>query len=104
MPDSPQTFGQLRGRQHDAHRGTNKQRGYDEHWARISRLKRQRQPVCEVCNDAIATEVDHIIPFAGPADPLRTSWDNLQSICRHCHNDKTHGKFTVRQNGSNSHR
>ena len=74
----------------DAARATNKQRGYDEHWARISRMKRQEYPVCQVCNDAAATEVDHIIPFNGLNDPLRTQWTNLQSICRQCHNKKTH--------------
>jgi 5-methylcytosine-specific restriction protein A len=84
------TFGQQR-RKHEAARGTNKQRGYDEHWARISRMKRQDNPVCEVCHDAPATEVDHIVAFNGPFDPLRTHWSNLQSICRQCHNRKTHG-------------
>jgi 5-methylcytosine-specific restriction endonuclease McrA len=24
-------------------------------------------------------------------DPKRTEWQNLQSICRRCHNGKTHG-------------
>jgi hypothetical protein len=25
-------------------------------------------------------------------DPKRTEWQNLQSICRACHNGKTHGR------------
>ena len=37
-------------------------------------------------------DVDHIKPFHGIADPLRLDWDNLQSICRTCHNQKTHGR------------
>ena len=91
MAWSTPTFGGVRRKAAvDAARGTNKQRGYDEHWARISRMVRQDRPVCEVCHDAAATEVDHIIPFNGPADPLRTQWSNLQSICRQCHNKKTH--------------
>ena len=91
MAWSTPTFGGVRRKAVvDAARGTNKQRGYDEHWARISRMKRQECPVCQVCNDAAATEVDHIIPFNGPNDPLRTQWSNLQSICRQCHNRKTH--------------
>ena len=72
-------------------RGTNKQRGYDWQWAQLSRMKRQEQPVCEVCRIRAATEVDHIKPFDGPNDPLRTQWDNLQSICRECHHRKTAG-------------
>ena len=72
-------------------RGTNKQRGYDSHWARISRMKRDTAPVCEVCRIKAATEVDHIKPFNGIDDPLRTQWSNLQSICRDCHHRKTAG-------------
>jgi 5-methylcytosine-specific restriction endonuclease McrA len=53
-------------------------------------MKRQQTPVCEVCNDAIADDVDHIAPFNGVDDPKRTEWQNLQSICRACHNGKTH--------------
>ena len=93
MARSARVFRQQERRaERDAARGTNKQRGYDEAWNRISRLKRDRQPVCEVCHDAAAEDVDHIIPFNGLADPLRTEWSNLQSICRQCHNKKTHGK------------
>jgi len=93
MAMSPRVFRQRERRaERDAARPTNKQRGYDEHWNRISRLKRDRQPICEVCHDAPAEDVDHIIPFAGVNDPLRTEWSNLQSICRACHNVKTHGQ------------
>lgn len=77
-------------RDHIKHgRGTNKQRGYDSHWRRISLLKRDRNPLCEVCGKAAANAVDHIKPFKGPSDPLRTDWDNLQSICAECHAVKT---------------
>ena len=93
MAMSPRVFRQKERRaERDAARGTNKQRGYDEHWNRISRLKRDRQPICEVCHDAPADDVDHVIPFAGVNDPLRIEWSNLQSICRACHNVKTHGQ------------
>ena len=93
MATAPRVFRQAERRaERDAARGTNKQRGYDEQWNRVSRLKRDRQPICEVCGDAPAVDVDHIKPFRGIADPLRLDWDNLQSICRQCHNKKTHGK------------
>jgi len=64
-------------------------RGYDHVWRKISRMKRQEQPVCEVCRIRAATEVDHVRPFNGIGDPLRTQWSNLQSICRDCHQKKT---------------
>ncbi len=93
MANAPRVFRQKERRaERDAARGTNKQRGYDEQWNRVSRLKRSQCPVCEVCHDAAADDVDHIQPFNGINDPLRLMWSNLQSICRKCHNQKTHGK------------
>ena len=94
---TPTFGGKQRKSERDAARGTNKQRGYDEHWAQISRMVRSERPICEVCRNAPATEVDHIVPFAGMADPLRTQWSNLQSICRNCHNQKTHGRNNGRK-------
>jgi len=67
---------------------TTTQRGYGWDWQQISKLKRRQQPVCEVCRDALAEDVDHIRPFKGVDDPLRTAWDNLRSICRPCHLNK----------------
>lgn len=71
-------------------RGTNKERGYGSDWRAISRMVRQERPVCEVCGAAASTEVDHIKPFDGPDDPLRTDWTNLQAICSECHKRKHH--------------
>jgi 5-methylcytosine-specific restriction endonuclease McrA len=90
MPIAPKRFRQAeRKREAEQVRGTPTQRGYDSHWARISRMKRAECPVCEVCCDAVADDVDHVIPFNGVNDPKRTEWRNLQSICRVCHNRKT---------------
>jgi len=89
MPTSPKTF---KGRKHrSAIRGTKQQRGYGGEWERISKLKRRADPLCQVCRVAAADDVDHLVPFRGPSDPLRTDWDNLQSICRPCHMKK-HGR------------
>lgn len=93
MANAPRVFGQQQRKQRrNEIRGTNKQRGYDEQWNRISRMKRQQQPICEICKDAAAEDVDHIQPFKGIGDPLRLQWSNLQSVCRKCHNAKTHGR------------
>ena len=89
MPISPKSF---RSKATTRARGTKQQRGYGGEWERISRLKRQAYPMCEVCKDATADDVDHIIPFSGVSDPMRTDWRNLQSICRSCHNRKTKGR------------
>ena len=91
MPSSPRTFrSKERKKEREEFRGSKQSRGYGGEWERISRMKRQQTPVCEVCNDATADDVDHIVPFNGVADPKRTEWQNLQSICRRCHNGKTH--------------
>ena len=90
MPTAPQTFlSKERKVEREQARGTKQQRGYGGEWERISLMKRAECPVCEMCNDAMAVDVDHIKPFNGPNDPLRTDWRNLQSVCRACHNGKT---------------
>ena len=90
MPKSPAVFRSTeRAKEREQYRGTKQQRGYGGEWERISRLKRAQCPVCEVCGDAAADDVDHVIPFNGVGDPLRTEWQNLMSICRACHNKKT---------------
>lgn len=92
MPSAPKTFrNEERKKEREQFRGSKQSRGYGGEWERISRMKRQANPVCEVCNDAPAEDVDHIFPFDGVNDPKRTEWQNLQSICRACHNGKTHG-------------
>ena len=101
MPMSPKTFRkQERVREVEQARGTSTQRGYDSHWARISRMYRAEHPVCEICNDAVVVDVDHRQPFNGRNDPLRTDWDNLQSVCRACHRVKT-GRQNGRVGGKN---
>ena len=92
MPSSPKTFrSSERKKEREDFRGSKQSRGYGGEWERISRMKRQQSPLCEVCNDTTADDVDHIVPFNGVDDPKRTEWQNLQSICRRCHNGKTHG-------------
>lgn len=95
MPKSPPMFrAKERKRQVEVDRGTKQQRGYGGEWSRISRMYRSDHPVCEICKDEVAVDVDHIQPFSGRNDSLRTDWQNLQSVCRSCHRAKTE-----RQNG-----
>ena len=89
MPHSPKTF---RSAVRKAATATKQERGYGGEWERISRIYRSAHPVCEVCHDAPAEHVDHIIPFRGITDPRRTDVTNLQSICQACHSKKTHSQ------------
>lgn len=75
-------------------RGTAASRGYDSEWSRlrVQALKRDMY-LCQSClkDDRVtpAKDVDHIVPFTSVDDPRRTDIDNLQSLCRSCHNAKT---------------
>ena len=52
-----------------------------------------RDPICKVCNDALSTEVDHIVPLSQGGDPYRL--EGLQGICSPCHWMKTGGENAV---------
>jgi 5-methylcytosine-specific restriction protein A len=65
-------------------------RGYGHAWRRVRQHKLNVQPICEVCEAqgfiTRAIEVDHVIPRAeGGTD----EFENLRSICHHCHAVKT---------------
>ncbi|MFN9971948.1 MAG: HNH endonuclease, partial [Phycisphaerae bacterium] len=52
-------------------------------------MVRREEPVCRICQAAVATEVDHIVPLraGGP----RLDRGNLQALCHQCHTWKTKG-------------
>ena len=52
---------------------------------------------CRQCR-GIATEVDHIIPIQTPEGwDKRLDYDNTQSLCTRCHNEKHH-RFIKKKN------
>lgn len=52
---------------------------------------------CRQCH-SIATEVDHIIPIQTPEGwDKRLDYDNTQSLCTRCHNEK-HDRFIKKKN------
>ena len=52
-------------------------------WDKIRRSILRRDPICQVCLNALSVEVDHI----QPGDNHHP--DNLQGICKRCHTRKT---------------
>lgn len=75
----------------DRRRGTRHERGYGTAWDKLRRQVLQRDAgLCQVCARAgrvmRAHAVDHVVPkAAGGTDDQ----DNLQAICRPCHDAKT---------------
>jgi 5-methylcytosine-specific restriction endonuclease McrA len=47
-------------------------------------LKLKTNPICQVCDSALALEVHHIQPVSKAPD-REMDWENLQSICPDCH-------------------
>jgi 5-methylcytosine-specific restriction protein A len=56
-------------------------------WEMTRRAVLARDPICKVCDKALSTEVDHIVPLAEGGDPYRL--EGLQGICSPCHWAKT---------------
>ena len=75
----------------DRRRGSRHERGYGSDWERtrkriLMRDKGLCQPCLRVGRPRPARQVDHIVPkFEGGTDDD----DNLQSICKECHDGKT---------------
>jgi len=61
-------------------------RGYGRKWRELRSLVITRDPICRLCRDQLTIEVDHIVRKAdGGTDDL----NNLQGLCKACHQDKT---------------
>jgi 5-methylcytosine-specific restriction endonuclease McrA len=56
-------------------------------WARTRRAVLARDPICKVCDNALSTQVDHIVPLEDGGDPYRL--EGLQGLCDPCHWAKT---------------
>ena len=62
-------------------------------WRILRERTLRANPICNVCKKELALEVDHIIPFStGMTDrqkfALGFDRNNLQSICKDCHDIK----------------
>jgi 5-methylcytosine-specific restriction protein A len=79
-------------KQQDERRESSSKRGYDAVWRKLRKLKLNADPLCEEhlkSNRVVeANEVDHIIPIREWPEG-RLVWENLQSLCKPCHSQKT---------------
>jgi len=56
-------------------------------WKRMRRRILARDPICQLCRRVPSVIVDHIVPIS--VGGCRLCEDNLQGVCRSCHNEKT---------------
>lgn len=73
-------------RPQDLREASNK-RGYDTRWTRLRNWHIRQHPVCELCGEP-AEIVHHKVPVRDDLT-MRLDEDNLQSLCRRCH-DRIH--------------
>ena len=70
-------------------------RGYDAKWQKLRRRKLLEQPWCERClaegRYVPATIGHHKQEFADTYDPARLDSDNIEALCRDCH-EREHGR------------
>jgi 5-methylcytosine-specific restriction protein A len=64
-------------------------------WRRVRILQLKSSPVCEICKIKPAVIVDHIKEIKDGGSKL--DFDNLQSLCRECHNTKTYKEKLKRE-------
>ena len=79
-------------------RPSSSQRGYGATWRRLRQLVLHRYPMCNECKRKPSEDVDHIRP---KADGGEDTMENLQGLCRGCHNNKTAQENSIRGGGSN---
>jgi 5-methylcytosine-specific restriction endonuclease McrA len=62
-------------------------------WALTRRAVLHDQPICTTCDQALATDVDHIVAIEAGGDPWARH--NLQGLCQSCHSAKTRQEQTA---------
>ncbi len=61
-------------------------RGYDGNWRKVRLMVLAREPICQDCERAPATEVDHVIALTkGGTNEM----NNFRCYCKPCHSRKT---------------
>jgi 5-methylcytosine-specific restriction endonuclease McrA len=58
------------------------------HWKRLRGMVLNRDPVCMKCHRYPSRIADHIKPHKGIWE-LFADLENLQGLCKHCHDEKT---------------
>jgi 5-methylcytosine-specific restriction protein A len=85
VPPRPPKHRPPRARASEA-RPSSTRRGYGANWKRLRLLVLRRHPVCQICDRAASSCVDH---WQSLASGGTNSMDNLVALCAPCHSRKT---------------
>jgi 5-methylcytosine-specific restriction enzyme A len=66
-------------------------------WAMLRRAKLARNPICEICDVALANAVHHIVAMEDGGAPY--DFDNVLSTCKPCHSRETRREQLDRTGG-----
>ena len=78
----------------DIWRGSATERGYNNQWQKIRKVKIGLNPLCELCERkgrVVPAAVVHHIQPVDDMPLLRLEINNLMSLCRECH-ERIHGR------------
>src|SRR5689334_15702372 len=82
-------FSRARQREHDARRGSARERGYNTRWEKARKTYLMRNPLCVMCQKegrvTPATVVDHIVPHKGDTALFWDTENNWQPLCKPHH-------------------
>lgn len=98
MPNKPPTYGAEKrkdqAKQYDRDRANAPGRAwyFQKRWSDLRLIQLRAKPCCEQCDregrTTAATVVDHVRPHKGD-EALFFDQENLQSLCKPCHDRKT---------------
>ena len=66
---------------------------HTKRWLILRRHILHHNPICQHCDNTLATQVDHITPIEHGGDPWSPT--NCQALCGPCHARKTRGEQHV---------
>ncbi len=61
-------------------------------WRILRRRVLYDNPICQACDNSLATDVDHITPIERGGDPWFRA--NLQALCARCHGRQTKAELS----------
>ena len=81
---------------YEKRRETAVKRGYTSRWHKLRKWKLAKNPVCQNCSLKLITTVADIVHHIDK-NPKNNKIENLQSLCRYCHDEIHKGDRFVKK-------